>query len=379
MPNFNTTLQARRLTINYLNGQSGSSSLSEGDVVVIDSSDPTKVKLTTSENDQNIVGVITGSTTDEGEMTFVATMGVATIKVTGSVSINDYLITSTTAGRAKSATSGRVIGKAVTTNASGNGTVSAIILSGAAVGSVTDHATLNNLASGDDHTQYALLAGRSGGQALIGGTGSGDDLTLQSTAHATKGNIHFGSNSTYDQVNDRLGIKQTFPYTDICIGDGVPSPDPFGSIAAGLSIITTGFEALISISATGASSITLSDTGGSSNGYKIVQLISSNDSTYFRFLDETDYSTAVKAVLSMRHTDGQVAIAPGTADEVYSFKNDVVFEVNSTSKAVMLPKLDNIAEGNISTPIAGMLYYNTDDNEYKFYNGSAWISLVTGS
>lgn len=31
--------------------------------------------------------------------------------------------------------------------------------------------------------------GRSGGQTIIGGTGSGDDLTLQSTSHATKGTV----------------------------------------------------------------------------------------------------------------------------------------------------------------------------------------------
>lgn len=34
----------------------------------------------------------------------------------------------------------------------------------------------------DDHTQYALLAGRSGGQTLIGGTGVNDDLILQATS-----------------------------------------------------------------------------------------------------------------------------------------------------------------------------------------------------
>lgn len=54
-------------------------------------------------------------------------------------------------------------------------------------------------------TAYALLAGRAGGQTLNGGTASGDDLTLSSTAHGTKGNINFG-NSTYDEVNNRLGI-----------------------------------------------------------------------------------------------------------------------------------------------------------------------------
>jgi hypothetical protein len=50
----------------------------------------------------------------------------------------------------------------------------------------TDHGSLAGLAD-DDHTQYALLAGRSGGQTLIGGTDASDDLTLQTTSDGTKG------------------------------------------------------------------------------------------------------------------------------------------------------------------------------------------------
>ena len=63
--------------------------------------------------------------------------------------------------------------------------------------------------SRDDHTQYALLAGRSGGQTLIGDTASGGNLVLNSTAHATKGKIYLGANSVYDEVNDRLVINGT--------------------------------------------------------------------------------------------------------------------------------------------------------------------------
>lgn len=44
-----------------------------------------------------------------------------------------------------------------------------------------DHGTLTGLGD-DDHTQYALLAGRSGGQTLIGGTGTTDDLILRTTS-----------------------------------------------------------------------------------------------------------------------------------------------------------------------------------------------------
>jgi len=76
-----------------------------------------------------------------------------------------------------------------------------------------DHNLLSNLTVGDVHTQYFYLAGRSGGQVAYGGTASGDDLTLVSTIHATKGLINLGlaGNSAYDEVNDRLGIGTASP------------------------------------------------------------------------------------------------------------------------------------------------------------------------
>ena len=50
------------------------------------------------------------------------------------------------------------------------------------------HNTLSGLTTGDaGHTQFALLAGRAGGQSLIGGTAASENLIFESTAHATKG------------------------------------------------------------------------------------------------------------------------------------------------------------------------------------------------
>jgi hypothetical protein len=53
----------------------------------------------------------------------------------------------------------------------------------------------------DDTSQLALLPGRASGQTLIGGTGAGDDLTLRSTAHATKGIIVIGDDGSDVSVN----------------------------------------------------------------------------------------------------------------------------------------------------------------------------------
>jgi hypothetical protein len=54
--------------------------------------------------------------------------------------------------------------------------------------SSNDHGALTGL-SDDDHNIYPLSVGRFGGQTLNGGDASGDDLTLDSTSDATKGEI----------------------------------------------------------------------------------------------------------------------------------------------------------------------------------------------
>ena len=53
--------------------------------------------------------------------------------------------------------------------------------------------------------------GIAGGTTLIGGTATGENLTLSSTSHATKGKILFGTSAAYDEVNNRLGIGTTNP------------------------------------------------------------------------------------------------------------------------------------------------------------------------
>jgi hypothetical protein len=51
-----------------------------------------------------------------------------------------------------------------------------------------DHGSIGGLID-DDHTQYALLAGRAGGQTQIGGTAASENYTLQSTSNVTRGYV----------------------------------------------------------------------------------------------------------------------------------------------------------------------------------------------
>jgi hypothetical protein len=111
-----------------------------------------------------------------------------------------------------------------------------------------DHGSIAGLTD-DDHTGYARLAGRSGGQTLIGGTAANDDLTLEGTSNATRttsyvvlqpngGNVGIGTttprsklevfNSATSQIILSTGNAQA-SYRDWAFNVG-------GDVAGGLSI-----------------------------------------------------------------------------------------------------------------------------------------------
>ncbi|OFW41934.1 MAG: hypothetical protein A3J29_07815 [Acidobacteria bacterium RIFCSPLOWO2_12_FULL_67_14b] len=88
-----------------------------------------------------------------------------------------------------------------------------------------DHGGQDGL-SDDDHSGHPWLLGRSGGQTLIGGTGSGDDLTLQSTSHATKGTLFLDdavvlwpNHPTSGAALDLVAYTKTFTNTGTTVLD----------------------------------------------------------------------------------------------------------------------------------------------------------------
>ncbi len=86
------------------------------------------------------------------------------------------------------------------------------------------HGALSGL-SNDDHTQYFLLSGRTGGQAAYGGINASENLILDSTSNVTKGKVYLaptggnvlvGTNSTQSlftlQVAGNVGPSSTASY-----------------------------------------------------------------------------------------------------------------------------------------------------------------------
>jgi hypothetical protein len=113
---------------------------------------------------------------------------------------------------------------------SGNVTTVSQFISTLAIGtaplvvtSTTKVSNLNvDLFDGLDSTAFAILAGQSGGQTLNGDTAASGNLTLSSTAHATKGKILFGT-SAYDELNNRLGIGTNAPLFTLHLKKAAPS------------------------------------------------------------------------------------------------------------------------------------------------------------
>jgi len=92
-------------------------------------------------------------------------------------------------------------------------------------------------------TRYNVLMnglGLAGGQTVVGGTASGNNLTLSSTSNATKGKILFGD-SAYDEVNNRLGIGTTTPNWKLHVAGTVGADNiiaQFGDDNKGVNIKT---------------------------------------------------------------------------------------------------------------------------------------------
>lgn len=89
-----------------------------------------------------------------------------------------------------------------------------------------------------------ISTGIAGGQTAIGGTASGNNLTLSSTSHATKGKILFGT-SAYDEVNNYLGIGTATPASRVDITTnslGVTQTDTSGLALINTTAATSGTQ-----------------------------------------------------------------------------------------------------------------------------------------
>ena len=133
------------------------------------------------------------------------------------------------------------------------------------------YAMNSNQLNGLSSTSFTILAGQAGGQTIDGGTAASENLTLSSTANATKGKILFGT-SGYDEANNRLGVGNASPSAALDVTGTIAGTS---SLTLGAASGTTGsllFKGTTSgtvtvtpAAAAGTWSLTLPTTGGTSN------------------------------------------------------------------------------------------------------------------
>ncbi|MFC2086415.1 fibrobacter succinogenes major paralogous domain-containing protein [Bacteroidota bacterium] len=66
-----------------------------------------------------------------------------------------------------------------------------------------------------------------------------------------------------------------------------------------------------------------------------------------------------------------------TDDESYTAESSAMLDVKSTSKGMLVPRMDSSQRVGISSPAAGLLVYDTDANAFFYFNGTNWLNLTT--
>jgi hypothetical protein len=243
--------------------------------------------------------------------------------------------------------------------------------------------------SGDTFSQYALLAGRAGGQSLRGGVAASENLTLDSTAHATKGNILMATGG------GKVGIGTTIPSSvlDLYVNSAAFLPQlsttiEGGSAGAWIQYVYTanswgpqiaGYHARGTVAAPTAlaSGDHLVDFNGSGHdgtafaqGGNIYMTTSeawtpSAHGSRISFLTTSNGTTMSTARMIIDH-NGNVGIGTATPG--------VSLDIGTNSDAIALPRGTTAQQP--ASPVGGWTRYNTSNNLLEFYNGTAWTSLA---
>jgi len=189
---------------------------------------------------------------------------------------------------------------------------------------------------GKDETEFALLAGRAGGQILIGGTGSGDDLTFQTTSDGTKGSYIFS------ELNTANGILQT---------------DGSGVLSSSVDLPTSTTIGTAYVYRVGGTDIAVADGGTNSStalGNNKVMISSSDAIVESSYLDVTGGDFIVKDgssnnILNVDISEKEVILGDPA--------DDGVLEISDSTPTVKI-KWNSIGDSYI---IGGNTIFSSDD------------------
>ena len=256
-----------------------------------------------------------------------------------------------------------------------------------------DHGSIGGLGD-DDHSQYALLLGRAGGQTLIGGTGATDYLTLKSTsATGTTDYINF-------LVGDNGGTEAMRILTSGYVGIGTTAPayllditastnnylssiynSNTGSSAGGLYIRSDGTGNLLTLNYAGSDVMTVTEAQTTFNNP--VNFTSTGDVFISYDLHMTDGTAGniifdgpgyIKTESAWQNLPLTLSAA-GTGNVIISDNLDITGQLGLAASTTSRASL-NITTGTApSVPNEGDIY--SDGTDLFYHDGSGWVDLTS--
>jgi hypothetical protein len=135
-----------------------------------------------------------------------------------------------------------------------------------------------------------------------------------------------------------------------------------------LGITSTGAfqtEINISYSNAGAGVISFRENGVADRG--IIGYVNGSAALQIRVNGATNTSNGTLSTLFF--SSGNVGI--GTSTDVASS----ILTLASTTKGFLMPRMTTTERNAISSPATGLIVYDTTDNEFDYYNGTAWVGI----
>lgn len=197
---------------------------------------------------------------------------------------------------------------------------------------------------------------------IRGGTGAGDDLTLLSTSNPTKGNIHFGTASTYDQVNDRWGFGVLSPLGHRVHVKSTANPT-FISTNRGQLFLQHGSSSLDQIVSL---DFGYDDSGGGGSQNPIARIGMENKGTgsKLHFGTSSNYSNGVTNQALTIDEAGQLGIG--------QVSPSVALDIGSHTDALYIPKGTTAQR---PTGVEGYQRYNSDLKQFEGFEDGVWSRL----
>ena len=59
--------------------------------------------------------------------------------------------------------------------------------------------------------------------------------------------------------------------------------------------------------------------------------------------------------------------------------NSAVLDVSSSTKGLLIPRMNTLQRTSIGSPVAGLMVYDTDFKEYYHHDGTTWKKILNNN